>query len=183
MTRYPIPLFGISTLIGLTPLCAVASHAILRSGTRVHGRASVSRPRGLFTHDTCGARHRSRVSSHQLAARAVFPYSIREKTKVAGQLQWVSTKTNSLLIPVTLTLSVPVFPYSEFVLKKELDDDSLKKIGLVSAMSLLFCSYVLHVLETVDDHCVWTAISSAGQGRAGHFVCAELSRSRPRSGS
>lgn len=72
-----------------------------------------------------------------------------------------------------MNLFAAEFTYPEFVLKKVLDDDPLKKIGLVFVILLLLCSYLLHVLETLNGACVWIAATASEM--TGHFNCAELS--------
>ncbi|DBA00730.1 TPA: hypothetical protein N0F65_001201 [Lagenidium giganteum] len=65
-----------------------------------------------------------------------FPYPIREKVKVvnfSGNLE---------------------FTYREFVMKKVLDDDPLKKILTVYSVVTLICSFLLRVLDTINGECV-----------------------------
>lgn len=58
-------------------------------------------------------------------------------------------------------------------MKKVIDDDPLKKIGVVFVVFVLLFSYELRVLETLNGHCVW--ITATSSEPTGHFVCAELS--------
>lgn len=58
-------------------------------------------------------------------------------------------------------------------MKKVLDDDPLKKIGLISVIFVFLCSYLLHVLETLNGSCIW--IAATAKETVGHFECAELS--------
>lgn len=67
------------------------------------------------------------------------------------------------------------FSYRSFVFKKVMDDNPLLKIETIVVLLVLFGSYLLHVVETMDAACVWPPSTANVPITSSSAICDELS--------
>jgi hypothetical protein len=67
------------------------------------------------------------------------------------------------------------FSYRSFVFKKVMEDNPLFKIKTIVVLLVLFGSYVLHVVETMDAACGWPPSTVNKPVTSSSAVCDELS--------
>ncbi|RLN21076.1 hypothetical protein BBJ28_00010561 [Nothophytophthora sp. Chile5] len=99
-----------------------------------------------------------------------FPYPIRQKEKVAS---FTSNLAHHLLL---VLVGCSEFSYHQFVVKKVLDEEPIKKIATFYLLLGTISSYLLHVLETIKGECSWKldSNSSSAYVRSEDAICDEL---------
>ncbi|RLN91051.1 hypothetical protein BBJ28_00004364 [Nothophytophthora sp. Chile5] len=105
-----------------------------------------------------------------------FPYPIRQKEKVVS---FTSNLAHDLLL---VLVGCPEFSYHQFVVKKVLDEEPIKKIVTFYLLLGTISSYLLHVLETIKGECSWKLDSNSNSNSSAYVrsedaICDELSLS------